>query len=85
MDLVGAVSRALCPRGAASLRAAIERFDRLEAVWERALTEVVLARVLARVSREDEALSTLAPAIGTFEGLRATKDLAVARTVLERL
>ena len=72
-------------RAAASLRAAIERFDRLEAVWERALTEVDLAGAVGRQGRGDEARAILAPAVATFEGLRATKDLAVARTVLERL
>jgi class 3 adenylate cyclase/tetratricopeptide (TPR) repeat protein len=71
-------------RAEASLRGAIERFDRLGAGWERALTEVDLARVLASVGRGDEARATIAPAIAMFEGLRSVKDLAVARQVLDR-
>ena len=39
----------------ASFRAAIERFDRLGAAWERALTEVDLARVLVSNGRINEA------------------------------
>ena len=71
-------------RAEASLRSAIEGFDRLGAVWERALTEVDLAGSLGRRGRGDEARAIVAPAIATFEGLRAVKDLAVARQVLDR-
>jgi hypothetical protein len=53
-------------------------------VWERALTEVDLADALARQGRGDEARAIIAPALVTFEGLRAVKDLAVARQVLDR-
>jgi len=71
-------------RAEASLRSAIERFDRLGTPWERALTEVDLAGVFASDGRDDEAQAILAPALVTFEGLRAVKDLAVARQVLDR-
>ena len=71
-------------RAEASLRAAIERFDRLGTPWERALTEVDLAGALGRQGRRDEARAIIEPAVATFEGLHATKDLAVARQVLDR-
>jgi hypothetical protein len=54
-------------------------------VWERALTEVDLAGELGRHGRGDEARATIAPAMVTFEGLRAAKDLALARAVLDRI
>ncbi|TMK37784.1 MAG: hypothetical protein E6G58_00815 [Actinobacteria bacterium] len=79
-----AVAAGDAARAEASLRAAIERFDRLEATWERALTEVDLARAVASVDRQDEARAIIAPAVDTFEGLRAAKDLAVAHQVLDR-
>jgi tetratricopeptide (TPR) repeat protein len=71
-------------RAEASLRSAIERFDRLGTPWERALTEVDLASLLVSDGRHDEAQAVIAPALVTFEGLRAVKDLAVARQVLDR-
>jgi len=40
--------------------------------------------VFASDGRDDEAQAILAPALVTFEGLRAVKDLAVARQVLDR-
>jgi hypothetical protein len=70
-------------RAEASLRSAIERFDRLGTPWERALTEVDLAGLFASDGRDDEREAIIAPAIATFEGLRAVKDLAVARQVLD--
>jgi hypothetical protein len=69
-------------RAEASLRSAIERFTRLGTPWERALTEVDLADALARQGRGDDARAIVAPATATFEALRAVKDLAVARQVL---
>jgi len=69
-------------RSEASLRSAIDRFDRLGTPWERALTEVELAGVFASGARDDEAQAIIAPALVTFEGLRAVRDLAVARQVL---
>jgi class 3 adenylate cyclase len=71
-------------RAERSFASAAERFAKLDAPWERALTEVDLARVLAGVGRHEEARSIIAPAVETFEGLRAAKDLAVARRVLDR-
>jgi tetratricopeptide (TPR) repeat protein len=71
-------------RAEASLRSAIERFERRETPWERALTEVDLAGVFASDGRDDQAQAIIAPALVTFEGLRAVKDLAVARQVLDQ-
>jgi len=48
------------------------------------VTEVDLASLLVSDGRHDEAQAVIAPALVTFEGLRAVKDLAVARQVLDR-
>ena len=72
-------------RAEASFRASIERFDRLGATWERALSEVDLAGALASQGRGDGARAVIAQAVVTFEGLRAAKDLAVAHQVLDRI
>jgi hypothetical protein len=39
---------------------------------------------LASDGRDGEVRAIIAPALVTFEGLRAVKDLAVARQVLDR-
>jgi tetratricopeptide (TPR) repeat protein len=70
-------------RAVALLLAAADRFDRLGASWERALTQLDLAKALAATGERSRADDTLAAAIGTFETLRAAKDLATARTALE--
>jgi hypothetical protein len=67
---------------ARSLERAAAGFDSLGDQWERALTELDLARVLSR-TRVEEVSDWLAKATATFEVLRDTEGLAAARAVSE--
>jgi class 3 adenylate cyclase len=69
-------------RAAEQFEAAIGRFAESGAVWEGALTEVDLARANVSMGHADRARVAVSSAIRTFEGLRAVKDLAAARSVL---
>jgi class 3 adenylate cyclase len=70
-------------RAGTLLTAATERFDELGAGWERALTELDLARALAAIGERSRADRELGSAIETFEALGAVKDVAAARVALQ--
>jgi hypothetical protein len=79
--------RALLARGdavdaATLLEQAVAGFADLGAVWERAITELDLARVLAASGRAQQAAEVAAAAAATFEQLGCTRDLARARSML---
>jgi class 3 adenylate cyclase/tetratricopeptide (TPR) repeat protein len=59
-------------------RAAV-RFGEMGAVWERALTELDLARALADLGRASDAAAAAANAAATFEALGCGADLARAQ------
>ncbi len=61
------------------LTAASDGFEALEAPYERARTDVDLARALAATGRIEEAGTRAATAAKVFASLGAVKDLAVAR------
>jgi hypothetical protein len=64
------------------LERAVAGFADLGAVWERAITEIDLARALAASGREQQAATAAATAAGTFEQLGCARDLARARSLL---
>ncbi len=70
----GAIDRAI-----EMLTAASDGFEALEAPYERARTDVDLARALAATGRIEEAGTRAATAAKVFASLGAVKDLAVAR------
>jgi hypothetical protein len=61
-------------------RAAV-RFGELDAVWERAITELDLASALAAAGRGSDAAGAAANAAETFERLGCGRDLARARAL----
>ena len=67
--------------GIERLVAAVDGFVALRTPFERARTEVDLARALRAEGRDGEADDTLAAAIATFEGLGAVVDLERARAI----
>jgi class 3 adenylate cyclase/tetratricopeptide (TPR) repeat protein len=71
-------------RAARSLATAAERFDELGARWERALTQIDLARATDAAGDPERAGRALSEAIETFEELGAMRDLAAARSALGR-
>jgi class 3 adenylate cyclase/tetratricopeptide (TPR) repeat protein len=70
-------------RAVASLTTAAEGFDRLGAGWERALTQIDLARASEAAGDGERAGRTRSSAVETFATLGAVKDLAVARSALD--
>jgi tetratricopeptide (TPR) repeat protein len=56
----------------------VTAFDRLDAPWERALSDVELARALAATGHADRAADAAARAAGTFRELRDVKHLPAA-------
>jgi hypothetical protein len=68
------------PAASAALERSIVEFDRLEAPWERALSELELARVMS--GTPDEAAAVAARAAATFDGVGDAKHLAVARALV---
>jgi hypothetical protein len=72
-------------RGAQALAVASEGFARLEARWERAFCDLLLAEALAALGCRDEARTRLAPALDVFEELRSLREGARARELLDAL
>jgi hypothetical protein len=68
-----------------ALTSARDAFDRLEARWERALTELSLVEALVESGRVDEARSSLSSASSVLAELGARAELAVGATLAERL
>ncbi|HET8525400.1 MAG TPA: adenylate/guanylate cyclase domain-containing protein [Actinomycetota bacterium] len=64
-----------------ALTAARERFDELEAAWERACTELSLAEALAAAGRRDDARSILDAAAGDLERAGALSEIDRLRAV----
>jgi tetratricopeptide (TPR) repeat protein len=60
---------------------AADGFERLGVPWERALTELDLARVSSSAGNDDEAKAWTARAMATFDELRDAKGVAAARTL----
>ncbi len=67
------------------LTAASAGFTDLQTPWERALTDLDLARAAHRAGRDEESRATLDRALATFEELRAARDVERARTVRAEL
>jgi class 3 adenylate cyclase/tetratricopeptide (TPR) repeat protein len=68
---------------ARSLERAITGFETLGVPWERALTELDLARVTSAAGRTDESKALVARAAATFEEVRDTVGAAAARALQE--
>jgi class 3 adenylate cyclase/tetratricopeptide (TPR) repeat protein len=68
-------------RASAVLGAAAERFDRLEARWERACTQLSLAEAEGARGRPVEARRALDEALGVFEELRSRPEIERARAL----
>lgn len=68
---------------ARSLERAITGFETLGVPWERALTELDLARVTSAAGRTDESKALVARAAATFEEVRDTEGAAAARALQE--
>jgi class 3 adenylate cyclase/tetratricopeptide (TPR) repeat protein len=69
---------------ASSLERSREAFERIEARWELACTELDLAPILMHVGRRDRAGRMLEGAAAVFEELGARRELAEARKLLSR-
>jgi hypothetical protein len=67
------------------LELALAGFASLNAQWEVARTELVLAEVLIGLEQVEEAASRLEHAEATFARLRVPRELAHARTLLDSL
>lgn len=65
------------------LGAAREGFDAIEARWEAARTDLLMAEVLFRGGRTEEARRSAAPSVPVFEELGARRELDRARSVAE--
>jgi hypothetical protein len=70
-------------RAVGSLTASADGFDGLGAGWERALTQIDLARASEAAGDAERAERARSSAVETFARLGAVKDLAVARSALE--
>jgi class 3 adenylate cyclase len=70
-------------RAGTLLTVAADRFGELGAVWERALTQLDVAKALAAIGERARAEDAVGAATETFEELGAAKDLAAARSVLD--
>jgi hypothetical protein len=66
-----------------SLERAATGFETLGVPWERALTELDLARAASRAGRSEESSDWAARAAATFAHLRDTEGAAAARALLE--
>lgn len=67
-----------------SLEGAAARFDAIGARWERALTELDLARVSSSARNDDEANAWAARAMATFEGVGDAQGIAATRALRTR-
>jgi tetratricopeptide (TPR) repeat protein len=67
------------------LEHALEGFAALNAQWEMARTELVLAEVLIGLEKADDAASLLEHSEATFARLRVPRELGHARTLLDSL
>ena len=66
------------------LRRARATFERLEAAWDRARTELVLADALIGAARKDEATEAAGAALATVSGLEAPVEIERAKDLLIR-
>ncbi|HEX7172150.1 MAG TPA: AAA family ATPase, partial [Candidatus Limnocylindria bacterium] len=71
-------------RGVELLRTARDTFDRLEAEWDRARTDLDLVDALLSLGRTAEAARVAAGALATLERLEAPVEIARAREARER-
>ena len=74
-----AVARGELDAGIGFLASAAEGFAGIEAIWERARTDLDLARALAASGRTDDAAARAAAAEAVFAALGAVRELAAAR------
>ena len=68
-------------RAQRSLESAATGFEAIEAPWERALTELDLARAASSAGRSEEASDWAARAAATFDDLRDAEGAAAARAL----
>ena len=71
------------PEAQRSLERAASGFEAIDAPWERALTDLDLARVASSAGKSDEAGAWAARAATTFEQLQDTEGVAAARALTE--
>jgi hypothetical protein len=64
------------------LSSAADGFTRLEAMWEAAVTELDVARVLMTSGAEDRAHSMAEGSASVFEELGSVRELSLARDLL---
>ena len=76
-----ALARGDAEGGLRSLERAATGFEAIDAPWERALTELDLARATSTAGRGEEAGAWAARAAATFEELRDAEGVAAARAV----
>jgi class 3 adenylate cyclase/tetratricopeptide (TPR) repeat protein len=72
-------------RAVALLSAAAAGFERVEAEWERAVTELHLAKALVSVDRIDEARGLATTSLALFEKLGSLREERLARALLPEL
>jgi hypothetical protein len=77
-----ALGTGLPDRAITSLERARATFAELEAAWDRARTELSLARALLAVDRGPEAAAAAKAALVTVEPLRAAREIAEAQAIL---
>ena len=71
-------------RAVGSLERAAKGFEALHVPWERALTELDLARISSSAAKSEEAEAWAARAVATFEGIGDTQGMAAAHAVLDQ-
>jgi class 3 adenylate cyclase len=72
----------LTERGLAALERARSTFRELEAAWERARTELLIASARQALGEPDAAREAAQAALATFSGLRATAEIGEAESLL---
>jgi tetratricopeptide (TPR) repeat protein len=81
LDGRAALARGDLPEAQRSLERAATGFETLDVPWERALTELDLARATSSAGRDEEASDWAARAAATFEQLRDAEGVAAARAL----
>jgi hypothetical protein len=72
----------LAERGLASLERARSAFRELDAAWDRARTELLIARARRALGETDATREAAQAALATFTGLGATAEIAEAESLL---